>query len=95
LFDASVEKDRDGRFRQLIEKIQQLDPNAEHRIKGKGKGKEVLYRYEGEVVEGEHMPPIRDPRKVPGVRRLQPLRPGRGEFHVIKYEVSAFRPSCI
>ncbi|KAF9777525.1 hypothetical protein BJ322DRAFT_1222229 [Thelephora terrestris] len=72
LFDASVDKDRDGRFRQLIEKIQQLDPNSEHRIKGKGKGKELLYRYEGEVVEG--------------TRRLQSLRPGRGEFHIIKYE---------
>ena len=91
MFDASVEKDRDGRFRQLIEKIQ-LDPNAEHRVKGKGKGKEVVYRYEGEVVEGEHIPPIQDPRKVPG-RRLQPLRPGRGEFHIIKYEVSAFMSS--
>jgi histone-lysine N-methyltransferase SETD1 len=92
LFDASIEKDREGRFRQLIEKIQQLDPNSEHRIKGKGKGKEVLYRYEGEIVEGEHMPPTRDPRKVPGMRRLPPLRPRRGEFHVIKYEVSMCRP---
>ena len=93
LFDASIEKDRDGRFRQLIEKIQQLDPNAEHRIKGKGKGKEVLYRYEGEVAEGELMPPVRDPRKVPGIRRPQLLRPGRGELHVIKYEVSVLRSS--
>lgn len=71
------------------EQAQFNDPSAykeqdkELRIKGKGKGRELLTRYNGETVEGE--PPCipQDPRKAPGFRR----KPHRSEFHPAKYEV--------
>jgi hypothetical protein len=87
LFDPLIEKDRDGRFRQLMEKIRQLSIEGEPRIKGKSKGKELIYRYGGEVIDGEQPPVVRDPRKAPMVKKLPNLRPGRGEFYTLNYEV--------
>lgn len=76
---------------------------VQERIKGKAEGKEQLFRFEGEVVgrgteshesakepgvvRDEEQLVIRDPRKVPGFKKLQNLRPGRSEFHEVKYEV--------
>jgi hypothetical protein len=60
---------------------------VEQRIKGKGKGKEILYRYAGEIVEGETEPVPRDPRKLIGVKKLTTSRPARNEFHEVRYEV--------
>lgn len=56
-------------------------------MKGKGKGKEVLLRYNGEVIEGEHPAVLRDPRKEGRARKLSSLRPQRTEFMEVKYEV--------
>ena len=53
------------------------------RITGKGKGKEIITRFDGEVIEGEHEPECKDPRKAPSFRR----RPVRESFHEAKYEV--------
>jgi hypothetical protein len=89
LFDPVVDKDRDGRFKALIERIRALEGHDD-RIKGKGKGKEMLFRYDGEVVESESEVVVRDPRKVPGFKKLVNLRPWRGEFHELKYEVNLF-----
>lgn len=68
----------------MIEKIRatQLDGTDEPRIKGKGKGKETLTRYNGEVIEGEPEPTTTDPRKAPGFKK----RPHRDAFHEIRYE---------
>ncbi|OBZ76711.1 Histone-lysine N-methyltransferase, H3 lysine-4 specific [Grifola frondosa] len=76
LFDHAIDKDRDGQIRLLIEKLRELgaDQGKEPRVKGKGKGKEVLLRYEGEEAK---------------VRRLPTLRPARTEFVVAKYEYDA------
>lgn len=67
----------------------------QERIKGKGKGKETLTRFEGEVVPGEgddgireEEVSIRDPRKERTFKKLQSLRPGRSELYELKYEVS-------
>lgn len=87
-----TDKDRDGRLRALLEKIRLADkdrpPSSEPRINGKGKGKETITRYDGEVIEGEVAPVPKDPRKGSGFKR----RPGRDAFHEAKYEV---RPLCI
>ncbi|KAG0704160.1 hypothetical protein DFH29DRAFT_989141 [Suillus ampliporus] len=84
VYDHAIDKDRDGRFRALIEKIRptQVDGSDEPRIKGKGKGKETLTRYNGEVIEGEPQPTTSDPRKAPGYKK----RPHRDAFHEIRYE---------
>ncbi|KAI0772811.1 hypothetical protein BD413DRAFT_603709 [Trametes elegans] len=63
-----------------------MDQGEEPRVKGKGKGKEIVVRYAGEVIEGEHEAVIRDPRKETRVRRLTPLRPLRTELLPCKYE---------
>lgn len=75
----------------------------QERIKGKGKGKEMLYRFEGEVVgadgEGQEEAAregsvkesevvVRDPRKERTFKRPQTLRPGRDVFYEVTYEVS-------
>lgn len=52
------------------------------RLKGKGKGREILFRYAGEVIDGEPMPIARDTRKE--VRRVLKVR---NEFHCVTYEV--------
>ncbi|KAG6331507.1 hypothetical protein ID866_7581 [Astraeus odoratus] len=83
IYDPVVDKDRDGRMRVLLEKIRaSYKEGAEPRITGKGKGKEVITRFDGEVIEGECEPEPKDPRKAPGFRR----RPGREAFHEVKYE---------
>lgn len=85
-----MDKDRDGQFRLLIEKLRQLgaDQGEEARVKGKGKGKEILLRYNGEVIPGEHEAVVRDPRRDAKVKRPTSLRPLRSEFVQVKYEVS-------
>lgn len=74
-------------MRALLEKIRSADKDGsaslEARINGKGKGKETITRYDGEVIEGEAAPVLKDPRKGSGFRR----RPGREAFHEVKYEV--------
>ncbi|OAX38050.1 hypothetical protein K503DRAFT_783166, partial [Rhizopogon vinicolor AM-OR11-026] len=84
IYDPAIDKDRDGRFRVLIEKIRatQVDISDEPRIKGKGKGKETVTRYDGEVIEGEPEPTPNDPRKASGYKR----RPHREAFHEARYE---------
>ncbi|KAG2058022.1 hypothetical protein BDR06DRAFT_951156 [Suillus hirtellus] len=84
IYDPAIDKDRDGRFRALIEKVRaaQVDGTSEPRIKGKGKGKETLTRYNGQVIEGEPEPTIIDPRKAPSFKK----RPHRDAFHEIRYE---------
>ncbi|KAI0372469.1 hypothetical protein BV20DRAFT_939690 [Pilatotrama ljubarskyi] len=66
-----------------------MDQGDEARVKGKGKGKEIVVRYAGEVIEGEHEAVIRDPRKETKVKRLPPLRPHRTELLQCKYEYDA------
>lgn len=86
-----LDKDRDGRLKMLLEKVRaapSTSSQADPRIKGKGKGKETLFRYNGEVAEGEPETHVQDPRKMPGFRPLKSLRPARTEFHEVKYEVS-------
>lgn len=85
IYDPAIDKDRDGRFRVLTEKIRatQVGGSDEPRIKGKGKGKETVTRYDGEVIEGEPEPTPADPRKAPGYKR----RPHREVFHEARYEV--------
>ncbi|KAH7928848.1 hypothetical protein BV22DRAFT_1003907 [Leucogyrophana mollusca] len=72
-------------MRALLEKVRavQLDATDEPRIKGKGKGKEILLRYAGEVVESEPELIVRDPRKAPGATKK---KPPRDAFHEVNYE---------
>ncbi|KAI0299438.1 hypothetical protein B0F90DRAFT_623558 [Multifurca ochricompacta] len=58
---------------------------AETRIRTKG-GKEMLLRYDGEVVRGEPEVVLVDPRKAEGFKRLVSLRPFRTELYEVKYE---------
>ena len=73
----------------LIDKLRQLgaDQGEEARVKGKGKGKEILLRYNGEIIPGEHEAVVRDPRKDSKVKRSTSLRPPRSDFVEVKYEV--------
>jgi hypothetical protein len=88
LYDPVTDKDRDGRFRALIEKVRSSSSSeSDPRIKGKGKGKEILLRFDGEVVEDEPQAIVRDPRKVVGFKKLTNLRPGRGTFYEVQYLV--------
>lgn len=66
------------------------------RIRGKGKGKEMLYRMEGETVDEkddgfrEDTPVIRDPRKDKSVKRPMTLRTGKSELVIVKFQVSFY-----
>ncbi|EIW53395.1 uncharacterized protein TRAVEDRAFT_154887 [Trametes versicolor FP-101664 SS1] len=66
-----------------------MDQGEEPRVKGKGKGKEIVIRYAGEVIDGEHEAVTRDPRKETKVKRLPSLRPMRMELLQCKYEYDA------
>ena len=69
-----------------------MGSNGEYpRIKGKGKGKESLVRYEGEAFEGEPEIVLQDPRKAPGFKRSANLRPYRTDLHEVKYEVGVLK----
>ena len=68
-----------------------MDQGEDPRVKGKGKGKEIVVRYNGEVIDGEHEAVLRDPRKETKVKRLQTQRPLRTEVYQCKYEV---RSAC-
>jgi hypothetical protein len=72
---------------------------VQERIRGKGKGKEILYRCEGEVVgpaepdngmkEDEIV--VKDPRKEQGFKKPHPIRSLKTEFIELPgYEVSLF-----
>ena len=89
LFDHVADKDRDGQIRLLADKLRELgkDVGEEARVKGKGKGREIVIRYEGETIEGEHPAVLRDPRKEAKVRRKETMRPVRVELVSVKYEV--------
>ena len=69
----------------------------QERIRGKGKGKEILYRCEGEVVgpaeseDGmkEEEVVVKDPRKEIGYKKPHPIRSSKTEFIELPgYEVS-------
>lgn len=89
MFDYALDKDRDGQYRLLADKLREkgMDQGEEPRVKGKGKGKEIVIRYAGEVIDGEHEAVTRDPRKETKVKRLPTLRPMRTELLQCKYEV--------
>lgn len=68
------------------------------RVRGKGKGKEVLYRMEGEVIgpaegDGDGMREeeviVRDPRREKGFKKLPTMRSMRTELIELKYEHDA------
>ena len=70
---------------------------VQERIRGKGKGKEILYRCEGEVVgpaepdDGmkEEEVVVKDPRKEIGYKKPHPIRSSKTEFIELPgYEVS-------
>ena len=69
---------------------------VQERIRGKGKGKEILYRCEGEVVgpaepdDGmkEEEIVVKDPRKEKGFKKPHPIRSLKTEFVELGYEVS-------
>ena len=79
-----MDKDRDGKLRLLMEAVQKVNTD---RVKGKGKGKELLYRFNGETVDDEPALVLRDPRKDKEVKRLPSLRSQRTEYVEVKYEV--------
>ncbi|KAL4250990.1 Histone-lysine N-methyltransferase, H3 lysine-4 specific [Abortiporus biennis] len=84
IYDPLVDKDKDGKWKILIEVVRPVAPD---RVKGKGKGKEILTRFDGDVVEGEEEPVPSDPRRdAEGNLRKLPVRPPRTEFVQIKYE---------
>ncbi|THH28985.1 hypothetical protein EUX98_g5209 [Antrodiella citrinella] len=84
LFDPYYDKDRDGKVRTLIELVRERVPE---RLRGKGKGKEILTRYGGEVVEGEPEVELRDPRKDSAVKKLPCARPPKTELvSLAKYD---------
>ena len=89
LFDYAIDKDKEGQFRALAEKLREkgMDQGDEARVKGKGKGKEIIFRYNGETIEGEHEAVVRDPRKDAKVKKAQPLRPYRTQLARCKWEV--------
>ncbi|KAI0752705.1 hypothetical protein C8Q80DRAFT_1267213 [Daedaleopsis nitida] len=91
LFDYMADKDREGQFRALAEKLREkgLDQGEAPRVKGKGKGKEIIVRYNGEVIDGEHDTVIRDPRRETKVKRPPTMRPLRTEVYQCKYEHDA------
>ncbi|KAH9927944.1 uncharacterized protein BXZ73DRAFT_102452 [Epithele typhae] len=91
LFDYGIDKDRDGQYRALAEKLREkgLDQGEEARVKGKGKGKEIILRYNGEIIDGEHEAVVRDPRKEAKLKRLPSLRPPRTELVRTRYEFDA------
>lgn len=71
----------------------------QERIRGKGKGKEILYRCEGEVVGPaesdngmkEEEIVVKDPRKEKGFKKPHPIRSSKTEFIELPvYEVSFF-----
>lgn len=87
-------------YKDLIEHVRKhgSEEVVAERIKGKGKGKEILTRFEGEVVgpeepDGdmkEEEPVIRDPRKDKTVRRPLIIRSIKNEFIEVRYEVCLF-----
>lgn len=89
LYDHVADKDRDGQIRLLADKLRELgkDVGEDARVKGKGKGREIVIRYEGETIEGEHPAVLRDPRKELKVKRKETLRPVRLELVPVRYEV--------
>lgn len=77
-------------MKSLLEKVRVHLPAStaeDSRIKGKAKGKETLWRYDGEVVPEEPEIVIQDPRKVPGFKVQKNHRTSRSEFHEIHWEV--------
>ncbi|KZT08175.1 uncharacterized protein LAESUDRAFT_697684 [Laetiporus sulphureus 93-53] len=62
-----------------------MDQGDDPRVMGKGKGKEVILRYNGEVINGEHPTVLRDPRKA-RLKKLPSMRSQRMELVPVKYE---------
>ncbi|KAL0946150.1 hypothetical protein HGRIS_012413 [Hohenbuehelia grisea] len=100
VYDAALDKDANPPhyYRNIIEYLRRNAPEvAQNRVKGKGpgKGKDILLRYEGEVLgqveldgkkisEDEVQP--KDPRKAQGFKSKQSLRPFRSEVYEARYE---------
>ncbi|KAF8653398.1 hypothetical protein AX16_003970 [Volvariella volvacea WC 439] len=88
-------------YRALIEHVRKhaTPAVAQERIRGKVKGREALFRFEGEVVgaglndEGvefaEEEIVVKDPRKNKAFKRPHCIRPFRSEFYRIGYEYDA------
>ena len=74
------------KLRGLRDKLRELGSD---RVKGKTKGRETLYRYNGEVLKEEEEEPVpRDPRKAGADhKRTSSLRPPRQSFIEVNYEV--------
>ncbi|KAF7292931.1 hypothetical protein MIND_01192200 [Mycena indigotica] len=80
-------------WRRMIEHVRsRCTPEViAERIKGKGKGKEILYRFEGEVIgDEEEEPPVRDPRRL---ATAKPPRPPRDVFGIMSYEYDSNTPT--
>jgi hypothetical protein len=96
LFDYSIATERSQRpkFEYLFEKAKAKDEaeqaGSEARLKGKGKNKEILFRYAGEVLEGEPELVVSDPRKAKDVKKRQ--KPVREQLHELRYEVCLLYP---
>ncbi|KAF4612764.1 hypothetical protein D9613_011728 [Agrocybe pediades] len=81
-------------FKDLIEHVRKYGSEdvVSSRIKGKGKGKEILTRFEGEVIEEvdgtmkEDVPVIRDPRRDKTVKRPVLVSQPKNEFIEVRYE---------
>ncbi|KAI0089676.1 hypothetical protein BDY19DRAFT_993248 [Irpex rosettiformis] len=82
------DRERETKLRTLRDKLREL---GSERVKGKNKGKELLYRYNGGILEdGEEEPAPRDPRKAAGEHgRALSLRPPRQSFIEVNYEWDA------
>nr|GAT45863.1 predicted protein [Mycena chlorophos] len=85
-------------WRKMIEHVRSRCPPDElaERIRGKGKGREIMYRMEGQVVgsqDGDEMCEdeliVRDPRRVAGYK---PPRPPKEAYTLISYEHDANTP---
>ena len=87
----------------MIEHVRKHASSAsvvQERIRGKGKGKEILYRCEGEVVgpaepdDGmkEEEVVVKDPRKEKGFKKPHAIRSSKTEFIELPgYEVSFYK----
>lgn len=96
IFDSSYEpdreKDRYGSMKMLANRIREAGysdrlTEGRDKEKEKGKGKLVIYRFDGETIEGEEEARPADPRKASGSGSRRPRF--RNEFFLTSYEHDA------
>lgn len=68
-------------------KENQIKSDLSERLKGKSKGRELLYRYNGETLPGESPAVPKDPRKAPGFKRANKIRE---DYYIPTYQVREF-----